>query len=498
MIRPFRAGLPTRLRARSGLVIALALWIGAVLALPATASANARYAGFVMEATTGEVFYQENADAYLYPASLTKMMTLYLLFQALEQNVVSLNTGFRVSPTANAEPPTRINLVTGGTIAVEQAIYALITRSANNVAVVVAENLAGSEAEFARRMTLQAQRLGMSRTTFRNASGLPNAAQRSTARDMARLAQALLRDFPQYYGYFATQSWSWRGTTYNNHNRLLGRYAGMDGLKTGYIRASGYNLVASAERGRLRLIGVVFGGRSGASRNEHMAEILDRAFESERGRYLIANGTRPFTPPIPMARPARPGEAPRFAGAPTAPAQDPLAPLVAAALAPADGDPMPLVPTAYTAAGTRPAAAAPAAPVAVGSADAPLSPAAAEAAAILGLAAPSGTRHVAAVAAGAAQATAPAVGAPIGSGGDWGIQVGAFATPSGSQQALMSAARAVPDLLGGTTPRIVPVDTDQGQLFRARLFGLDQAAAALACQALTSQGRDCFAVAPGG
>ena len=213
-----------------------------------------------IDAVSGEVLHQEHANRPLYPASLTKMMTLYMVFQALEEGSLTLNQRIPISRKAAGQAPSRLGLAPGSTIRVEDAIYALVTKSANDIATAVAEAIGETEFQFARQMTREARRLGMSNTTFQNASGLPHRRQVSTPLDMALLSQALIRDFPQYYDYFNTQSWRFNGRTYRNHNELLRSYEGMDGLKTGYIRAAGYNHAASAVRGRLRLITVVFGG----------------------------------------------------------------------------------------------------------------------------------------------------------------------------------------------------------------------------------------------
>lgn len=249
-----------------------------ILCFALSTQAQAKYASFVMDASTGKVLHSVNADTRNYPASLTKMMTLFMLFEAIEQKKVNLNTKFRVSRRATWQPPSRLGLKAGSRIRVEDAIYALVTKSANDVATVVAEGLGGTEWEFARAMTKRAHQIGMTRTNFRNASGLPNRRQLSTARDMAKLGNELWKRFPQYYKYFKTKKWTYAGRTYRNHNKLLSKYDGMDGIKTGYIRASGFNLVSSVNRGGHRLIGVVFGGKSGNHRNGIMARILDKGF----------------------------------------------------------------------------------------------------------------------------------------------------------------------------------------------------------------------------
>ncbi|NVK17935.1 MAG: D-alanyl-D-alanine carboxypeptidase [Methylocystaceae bacterium] len=248
------------------------------MTLAISTPAFAKYASFVMDADTGRVLHSVNADTRNYPASLTKMMTLFMLFEAIEQKKVSLNTKMRVSRRATWQPPSRLGLKLGATISVEDAIYALVTKSANDVATVVAEALGGTEWEFAKAMTKRAHQIGMKSTNFRNASGLPNRRQLSTARDMALLGNELWKRFPKYYGYFKTQKWKYKGRTYGNHNKLMKTYDGMDGIKTGYIRASGFNLVTSVNRGGHRLIGVVFGGKTSKHRNNIMARILDNAF----------------------------------------------------------------------------------------------------------------------------------------------------------------------------------------------------------------------------
>ena len=247
-----------------------------------TGSASAKHASIVIDAETGEVLHASHADDHNYPASLTKMMTLYLAFEALEQGRIKLDTRFSVSKHAAAQAPSKLGLHPGETIAVKDIILALVTKSANDAAVVMAEGLAGSETAFAERMTQQARALGMTSTTYRNASGLPNSDQVTTARDVAKLSQALLKRFPQYYKYFSTEDFAYKGVVYHNHNRLMEGFDGMDGIKTGFIRASGFNLAASAVRNHRRLIGVVMGGQSARSRDTHMAELLEDAFAGRK------------------------------------------------------------------------------------------------------------------------------------------------------------------------------------------------------------------------
>lgn len=232
-----------------------------------------------MDADSGEVLHAVNPDTRNYPASLTKMMTLYMVFDALDRGQLKETDRLRISRRAARQPSSRLGLRAGSTISVHDAILALVTKSANDVAVVIAEHLGnGKERTFGKKMTTKAHSMGMASSNFRNASGLYNRAQLSTARDMATLAQRLLKDFPHYYHFFSTKKFSYAGATHKNHNNLLSTYDGVDGIKTGYIRASGFNLVTSAKRDGKRLIGVVFGGKTSRVRNAHMARLLDKAF----------------------------------------------------------------------------------------------------------------------------------------------------------------------------------------------------------------------------
>lgn len=267
-----------------------------IFALFAPTVSEARYASIVMDSRTGQVLFSRNADNRLYPASLTKIMTLYMAFDALSRGEMTFDQRLKVSKRAEGQAPTKLGLKAGSTIKAKDAIFGLITKSANDAATVLAEAMAPTESAFARKMTARARKLGMSRTSFRNASGLPNRRQRSTARDMALLGAAMIHDFPQYYNYMSLQSFDYKGKAYKNHNNLLGKYKGADGIKTGYIRASGFNLVASAKRGSNRLIGVVFGGKSAKSRDRHMKKLLDKGF------YKIEN-IHPTVVPVPQVRP---------------------------------------------------------------------------------------------------------------------------------------------------------------------------------------------------
>lgn len=254
----------------------------------AAAPAVDRYASIVVDADSGFVLSEKNPDKRLYPASLTKMMTLYMAFEALDNGTLRKNERIDVSKRASIQEPSKLGLVAGTTIRAEDAILALVTKSANDAAVTLAEHIGGSEDRFARMMTLKAQKLGMNTTRFMNASGLHNPSQYSTARDMSALGRALVRDFPRHYQYFSTREFTYAGRTYNNHNHLMKTYQGMDGIKTGYVYVSGYNLVASAVRGDRRLVGVVFGGKTSKSRNAEMKTLLDKGFVTVRDPRVAA------------------------------------------------------------------------------------------------------------------------------------------------------------------------------------------------------------------
>lgn len=245
----------------------------------ALSSENARYAAIVVDAGSGEVLFARRADSPRYPASITKVMTLYLVFEALRDGDIDLDDRVTVSPRAASQPPSKLGLSAGQTISIDDAIRSLAVRSANDIAVALAEHVGGSEARFTALMTLRARELGMTQSRFVNANGLPDSRQITSARDLAVLSRAVMRDFPQYYHYFGTRHWTYNGRTYNNTNGLLHGGEGYDGIKTGYTNASGYNLAASQVRDGKRLITVVLGGRSSRTRNEHVAELTRTGFQ---------------------------------------------------------------------------------------------------------------------------------------------------------------------------------------------------------------------------
>src|SRR5215470_2339641 len=292
---------PGRESCRVAVFCSLQIFAGAVAALllssvsPAEARHHPRYhahvrhgavgldpgresESIVIDADSGRVLSEMNADAITYPASLTKMMTLYLAFEALNAGTLHLDQYLPISTEAASKSPTKLHLVPGDSVQVHDLILGIVTKSANDAAAVLAEGLAGSEPGFAERMTAKARQLGMTSTVYRNASGLPDPDQHTTARDVAQLALALYHDFPREYRYFATREFYFRGRVILTHNHLLDWYEGADGIKTGYIGASGFNLAASAARSGHRLIGVVMGGSSAGSRDREMAALLDQGF----------------------------------------------------------------------------------------------------------------------------------------------------------------------------------------------------------------------------
>jgi D-alanyl-D-alanine carboxypeptidase len=264
-----------------GLVTGLAGFVG-------VEAAAAPDAAIVVDAKSGRVLYSQKANASRHPASLTKMMTLYMLFAEIDGGRANLRTDISVSRHCAGQPPSRLGFKPGQTIEVGDAILALVTKSANDVACAVGEHISGTENAFAGAMTDQARRLGMKRTVFRNASGLPDGAQVTTARDMATLGLALQGRFPHYFKYFATKRFKWKGKTYSNHNELLGRVEGVDGIKTGYTRASGFNIVSSAGRGNREIVAVVLGGDTAKARDQRATELIEKYLPgSRRGRRIL-------------------------------------------------------------------------------------------------------------------------------------------------------------------------------------------------------------------
>lgn len=284
----------------------------AVISAPAEAATKRAYAGIVVDAKSGKTLYSHAADAARHPASVTKVMTLYLLFQELDAGRMKLSTKMRVSKHAAAAVPTKLGLKPGSTISVENAIKSLVTLSANDISRVIAEHISGTESQFAKRMTKTAKALGMKRTTYRNASGLPDKNQITTVRDQSRLGIAIYQHFPKHYEYFQIRSFKYGKRTYGNHNRLLGQN-GVDGIKTGYIRASGYNLLTAARKNNRHIVVVAFGFDSGAKRNAKVASLVKTYIgKSRKGSYVA------------QAKIARPGGLVQMAAVPVTPMPRPL------------------------------------------------------------------------------------------------------------------------------------------------------------------------------
>ena len=392
---------------------------------------------FVMDADTGKVLHAYRPDTKVYPASLTKIMTLYMTFEALKTGKLKANQKLTVSREATRTRPSWLALKPGQTLTVDQAIRGLVIKSANDAARVLAEAIAGSETKFAQRMTAKARKIGMKKTVFRNASGLPNRSQVTTARDMSILGLRMIQDFPQYYAYFSQRSFKFGKSTFRNHNKLLTDYPGTDGIKTGFINASGFNLVASVKRYDRRLIGVVIGGRTGKSRNARMIKLLDNAFLKLRRSGAIA------------ALPA-----PRLApGGKILPAQAQIAMQILRSN------------TEET-------------PIGQGSADWP-------SASLIGSA------HAASI----ANADIPNTGTQ-GTETQWGIQVGAFYNRSQAERASINAARQLPDLLRLSKVTLVAERRGSRTLYRARLLGMNEQQARQACQLFDQIGRGCIPVTP--
>lgn len=429
----------------SALLIGLLL---VVTALPLQA-ANPRYAGMVVDLDEGEVLYAENEDARRYPASLTKVMTLYLAFEAIEQGRLQLDQPLPVSSQAASMPASKLWLSPGSSIQVDEAIRALAVRSANDVAVVMAEALGGSERGFAQLMTAKARELGMRNTTFRNASGLPDDRQITTARDMVTLAVRVMQDFPDYYHYFGLQEFTYRGTRHTSHNRLVRDYPGADGLKTGFIRASGFNVITTARRGDRRLMGIVMGGFTAQSRDKHMTSLLDRSFARAalRDQHNFVSDLN-FSAEYMAFSPSSTPEPTRDAAPAAAPVTE-----------------QPAVMASYTPASTPSGSVSASAPDDQDrpSQEDPLQ-AFIERERVMARAAASG----------------------------WGIQVGAFSQEDRAQRYAREAA----DYLSRDVDGQVAVDESVGQspVFRARLMALEEQQARQACEQLRSRGMDCMVV----
>ena len=444
---------------------ALLMWMVGLSALltcvvPTASADNPRYAAFVVDESTGEVLHARRADASRYPASLTKMMTLYLLFEAIEAGDVALADEITVSRHAADQEPSRLGVPVGDSLSAQTAIRALVIRSANDIAVAVAEHLSGTERAFATRMTERARELGLTHTTFRNASGLPDSRQTTTARDIARLATALRRDFPQYTPYFNERSFVWNGRTYRSHNNLVGRVAGVDGLKTGYIRASGFNIAVTAGRDGRRIVAVVMGGPTAASRDAHAEELVNAAFRSLNSREQMLAAAASLSPRLNPIR-----------------EQDAIAMEVAALnlrgpVEQGSGQSLPAlrVVMADDAESTPPPS--------DGAALEPIAITSTELAPLL------------------APETRPNTEYASIASGNWAVQVGAYSAQAAAQ-ARLETIRELSASLAAARAATPLVESGARQLYRARFEDLSPEIARDVCRILAERREPCFAVAPG-
>ena len=451
-------------------------------------------AALVVDGETGKELYARSADAERHPASLTKMMTLYLLFDALKKGEVNMATPFRASAHASAQKPTKLYLKPGDTIPVDMAIQAVVVLSANDVAVTIAENLGGTEAHFAELMTEKARQLGMTHTFYHNASGLPDPQQITTARDLSVLARHLAYDFPQYFHYFSTVSFTWRGIPHMTHDNLIGRYEGADGIKTGYTGASGFNLVSSVVRGGAHVIAVVMGGYTARSRDREMMRMLDTTFAS-----INANPTLVARAQVPWQALAQNTTAP-----PVIAGFDMVT--VKATATPATTTPTPADrQTLFAMMGghgqmfTPPANNIGNAPAATPKPSPVPEMAKPKAAPEINVATANPTPLV------ATPASNDNVGegdidddasAKIGAAGPriWSIQIGAYATNDLAQAQLTAYAAHANDLVGHAQRIVVAVQSSDGHtLFRARFGPFAEREARDTCAKLTDRGQTCFA-----
>ncbi len=478
------------------------------------AAYNPPYASIVVDANTGAVLQATNADSPRHPASLTKMMTLYLLFERLEAGKIKLNTEVPVSAHAAGQAPSKLGFKPGETIKVEDAIRAIVTKSANDVAVALGEELGGDEPSFGRMMTAKARALGMKHTTYRNASGLPNDEQVTTARDQALLGRALQDRFPQYFHYFSTRAFLYKGRMVRGHNRLLGNVDGVDGIKTGYIRASGFNIVTSVNRNNRHIVAVVFGGRTARLRDAQVRSLIAGNFRkasTKRTAPPVTVGTAMANKSKLPAKPPTPLHDPR---------DDQASTVAVAAGTPSPGSTAPIKPTAVRTLTVHPGRVQLAALSPLPSGNRRLAPAPATAspatvttiatirseppagsitASILG-ALPAKGGKTAAEAAPARPAPPPHKGPPqlaaaasvplptpepaAKARGGWMIQVGAFPDEAGAKKRLTAAQTKAKDQLGKADPFTEKVAKGSHSLYRARFAGLDKSQAETACKHL--------------
>ena len=412
-------------------------------------------AAIVVDMTTNEILYSQAENVKRAPASLTKMMTLYVLFSYLRAGKITLDSELVVTPHAASQSPTKLGLKPGSTIATSDAIKALVTQSANDAAVTVAENLAGTEENFARMMTEKARSIGMNDTLFRNASGLPNDEQVTTAHDMALLAQRLIRDYPQYYTVFETKYFSYKGKRYRNHNRLLFGYKGTNGIKTGYTRASGFNLTASVQRDDKHLIAVVLGGRTGSQRDAAMRSLLDKYFPKAVAAKSVPKPLVASLEATPLAKITPPKQAAAKQAA--APIMASAAPMVAPASFGKEAD------------AAKPAPSAPGEIQSLAEEEE------------LSLKSP------------LPQADPIVTGKPGGTGaGPYHVQVGAFTSPAEAETRLGTVKGRAANLLDGHDPLTTTFKKNTEQWYRARFAGFSQDKAKSTCAQLKKMSLDCI------
>ncbi len=493
-------------------------------------TSESKYADIVVDVNSGDVLHAANADSQRHPASLTKIMTLYLLFERLDAGRIKLDSDLNVSENASEQAPSKLGLKPGQSISVEDAIKALVTKSANDVAVVVAEAIGGNEDDFARLMTRKARALGMSRTTYKNASGLPDDDQVTTARDQALLAMAVQDRFPKYYSYFKTPSFVYRGRAMRNHNHLLGRVEGVDGIKTGYTNMSGFNLVTSVKRGPRHIVAAVFGGRSAGQRDARMRSLIEdnvseaavkrsvpkmtEVAEAEpaasKKKTVVASADDKSA----LKETAAKREAPAKAAAPSAKREIPAKTETTAAISrQAPGSTEPIKPTPVKTLSVKPGAiqTASLAPVSLLSAmpmtsqahatrseELPSPPPGARPGVLGVLSVPSvAVSEPKAVQLASADAKAPAIAAPSSAPrarSGWIVQVGAFDDESEARERLTTARSKAGKLLGNADPFTESVAKGDKTLYRARFAGLQQADAEAACKTLKRSEIVCMAI----
>jgi D-alanyl-D-alanine carboxypeptidase len=480
-------------------------------------------ASILVDGNTGQVLQQSNPDALRHPASLTKIMTLYLLFERLDAGKIKLDSPLKVSDHAADQDPTKLDLKPGQTITVEDAIKGVVTRSANDAAVVIAENLGGSESDFAKLMTQKAHALGMSRTTYVNASGLPDDDQITSARDQATLGRAIQDRFPRYYKYFSIPSFVYHGVAIRNHDHLLGSVDGVDGIKTGFTRASGFNLVTSVHRDGRYVVGVVLGGRSAFQRDAHMRELIGEHIKEaslhRTAPAITEEAQREEAQPAAVAKPqlasrADPAPTATVAARVAAGSTDPLQPLLVKTVTyrVAQTQTAPLTPLPTLTPAPQPVApqaalsAPPAAPQAVApQVEAPrtiVASAEPTASVLPAVVAPSPVKAEArepdlatSVPAYAEPEPARAEAPPqIRAHGGWVIQIGAYPAEDDAKQRLSAAQAKVRNRLSAADPFTERVLKGDKTYYRARFAGFDRATAEATCKQLKRNDFDCITV----